>query len=489
MKKTHNGSASLVALVIGSLALLGVVFVTLKLPPLGSQQVVTPIAPGSAASVDSLSVTGTATSSFSGGIDVLTVGGIETQSGLVVTGGDLLLTGLLKSNNTGTTSFSGGIDVLTAGGIETQSGLVVTGGDLLLTGLLKSNNVATTAFAGGVSISTAGGLSTVSGLTITGGRLLGTNIGATLGSTSVGGLTSANGYTLTAGCFLTPAGTCLGGGANPGGSANQFQYQVNGTTFGGSANLLFNSSGNIGVGTDTPGAILGVEGEAIIGGTLTVGRLVATSTIRWNTIEYTGPASQGAASTFLQNNGSGALTWATAGLSGNDGWQFLKSNITGAASSTITVGGLKSCDYYRVEISGIVISAGTNAGLNFPHPNGEMDRSAVYNSERIRTTAGASAVTELLSDTKITLNAGNTVTNNYDIFIMASTSPGVRWVSWTGINPGANPGAAPAMISGVGAWYNTVTALNAITLENQSTSTDTMASGVIMRVHGKNCTL
>lgn len=51
-----------------------------------------------------------------------------------------------------------------------------------------------------------------------------------------------------------------GSGANPGGSATQLQYQVNGTTFGGVSGSSV-VSGNIGIGSANPGQILDVTGK------------------------------------------------------------------------------------------------------------------------------------------------------------------------------------------------------------------------------------
>ena len=197
-----KGNISIVALLLGALALIGVAAKPVQniLFDSGGEEIPT---------------------SISSGDQPFTVGSTLTVSG------------------TGTSTFSGGLDILTVGGIETQSGLVVTGGDLLLTGLLKSNNTATTAFAGGVSISTLGGLSSVSGLTITGGSILATNIGAVFGSTTVAGLSSANGVTLTGGCFKDPSGNCVSGTVSGSGADGRVAFWNGASSLSSNTNFLW----------------------------------------------------------------------------------------------------------------------------------------------------------------------------------------------------------------------------------------------------------
>ena len=99
------------------------------------------------------------------------------------------------------------------------------------------------------------------------------NVGA--GSTNPGTRLDVNGTVRTVG-FTMPTGASntyvltsdssgnsswqpASGGANPGGSATQLQYQVNGTTFGGVSGTSV-VSGNIGVGSANPGQVLDVTG-------------------------------------------------------------------------------------------------------------------------------------------------------------------------------------------------------------------------------------
>ena len=71
-------------------------------------------------------------------------------------------------------------------------------------------------------------------------------------------------------------------------------------------------SGLVGIGTTTPGVELGIGGNLITSGTTTTGSLVATTTdVKIGGIPYEFPGAQGAASTILQNNGSGQLSWAS----------------------------------------------------------------------------------------------------------------------------------------------------------------------------------
>ena len=173
--------------------------------------------------------------------------------------------------------------------------------------------------------------------------------------------TFSNGIDLTRGCFSF-LGICVSssgsGTVNTGATGQVAFYTDNGTAISATSSLFFATSSNaIGVGTTTPGNLFAVQGNSLVSGTSTVGSLVATgtvqtvnltvdsglgigtttqnifrlaihgnslvsgsstvsnliiasSTVQINSLTYVWPSVQGAASTFLQNNGSGGLTWA-----------------------------------------------------------------------------------------------------------------------------------------------------------------------------------
>lgn len=131
----HKGNIAVVGLVIGALALLGVVGSAFKKPIIlfgsGGEEIPTAVNSGDQDFTvgGRLIVNGTATSTFSGGLDVLTVGGIETQSGIVVSGGSLLASGIgatLGSTSVAGLTSSGGY-TLTGGCFKDPSGTCVKG--------------------------------------------------------------------------------------------------------------------------------------------------------------------------------------------------------------------------------------------------------------------------------------------------------------------------------------------------------------------------
>ncbi|MDP1711589.1 MAG: hypothetical protein Q8K86_03925, partial [Candidatus Nanopelagicaceae bacterium] len=120
----------------------------------------------------SLYVSGVGTSSFEGGINVKSIGGITSASGLNISGGDILSSGKLVITNVGTSSNSGTftntnllssgslfisgagtsttIDAnqLVKGNLTVGSGLTITGGKIESSGVLSIANVGTSTFSG-----------------------------------------------------------------------------------------------------------------------------------------------------------------------------------------------------------------------------------------------------------------------------------------------------------------------------------------------------
>jgi hypothetical protein len=75
---------------------------------------------------------------------------------------------------------------------------------------------------------------------------------------NTGSTTASNGFNITNGCFAIN-GNCVGNaaGGTPGGSENELQFRINGSTFGGVTNSAFDSSlGALGIGTTTPEWVL-----------------------------------------------------------------------------------------------------------------------------------------------------------------------------------------------------------------------------------------
>lgn len=83
--------------------------------------------------------------------------------------------------------------------------------------------------------------------------------------------------------------------------------------------LYISSSGNVGIGTLTPGYILDVNGSVNF-----------TSTTRINTVTYTWPSSQGSSNTYLRNNGAGTLSWTPVTSTGDPSLNIIKATLFSA---------------------------------------------------------------------------------------------------------------------------------------------------------------
>lgn len=114
-------------------------------------------------------------------------------------------------------------------------------------------------------------------------------------------------------------------------------------------------TGNVGIGTTTPSQLLEVSGNAKVNSALLTGSTSGTITLSAadTTTSYAVkmPAAQGVASSVLQNDGSGNLSWAVSVLptqTGNSG-KFLVTDGTNASwDSVVNEAGLSTVDF-RVE--------------------------------------------------------------------------------------------------------------------------------------------
>ncbi|MEK7764661.1 MAG: hypothetical protein AAB368_00350, partial [bacterium] len=183
-----------------------------------------------------LKITGAATSTFGGGVSISTNGGLSTQSGITVTGGSILATniGAVFGSTTATSpSFS--------------SGAVISSGDLLVSGgKIVAGGTGTSTFSGLSAVallSTTGGITSNAGdFLLTGGKIVSTGTGT---STFTGGLSADGLRANTNGLRVAGGDTVLAGGlAVTGGS---------------------NFTGNVGIGTTSPWALLSVNPNGISG--------------------------------------------------------------------------------------------------------------------------------------------------------------------------------------------------------------------------------
>lgn len=148
---------------------------------------------------------------FSGKLTV-TNAATSSNSGTLLNS-NLLSSGSLYVSGVATSSFEGGIQVKTLGGLASASGLTVTGGQIQSSGKLVVTDVATSSFSGGLSVSTVGGLSSLSGLTVTGEELLTGKLIQLVNATSsfTGGLIASSSIAVTGRVVASPAGACESG--------------------------------------------------------------------------------------------------------------------------------------------------------------------------------------------------------------------------------------------------------------------------------------
>ncbi|MDP3764772.1 MAG: tail fiber domain-containing protein [bacterium] len=187
-----------------------------------------------------LDVTESATSTFTGGVNVLTTGGLSSATGLTITGGDILSSG--KFTLTGaSTSTAPQLNVST----------ILTTPILDVSTIIKNSGTATSTFAGGLSVATGGFLVSGGGLYVDVGDATFDQKLVVLGNTGIG--------TSTPGSLLSVQGM-----ANLGGLTVEGISKV-GTLMATSSSASILTLGNVGIGRTSPTVLLEVAGNTYIG--------------------------------------------------------------------------------------------------------------------------------------------------------------------------------------------------------------------------------
>lgn len=160
--------------------------------------------------------------------------------------------------NTGTITSGSGVDIFSdngaaGGGITNEYGLII---DPQTAGTnrwgIYDNSGDADYFSGNVGIG-----STTPGSLLSIGNT-GTGINFTLATST---FTTSGGINLTSGCFSV-AGVC-GSGTVGAGTTGQFPYYAaNGTALTATSSIFIGTTGNIGIGTTSPGALLTIQGSA-----------------------------------------------------------------------------------------------------------------------------------------------------------------------------------------------------------------------------------
>lgn len=258
-------------------------------------------------------------------------------------------------SSTDWTTFNSKQNALSFGNLsETGSTiLTITGG----TGAVIGSG--TTIQVAQASATTSGFLSSTDWSTFNGKQPAGNYITALTGEVTASGPGSVAatiaGQSGNSGKFLVTNGTTVSFDSVVNEAAGNIDFRVEGQL---DPNLLFTdaSTDRVGIGNNTPAEKLHVSGniklvsailDGAVSGTLTQSAADTTSSygVKW-------PSAQGSASTVLQNDGSGNLSWAVASLpvqgAGTAG-KFLISDGTNASWDTVVnEGGSASIDF-RVE--------------------------------------------------------------------------------------------------------------------------------------------
>lgn len=95
----------------------------------------------------------------------------------------------------------------------------------------------------------------------------------------------------------------------------------------GAAHILIENSGNVGIGTTTPGSTLDVKGTLRLSGS-TSGYVGLAPAAAAGATTYTLPSADGSSGQVLSTNGSGTLSWATAGGASGSNFQSFTASGT-----------------------------------------------------------------------------------------------------------------------------------------------------------------
>lgn len=180
-----------------------------------------------------------------------------------------------------------------------------------------------------------------------------------------------------------------------------------------STDLFYNSYlTRFGVGTSSPATTTSINGSLLVNGNGSFAHLTATGTLTMRGVNYLWPAAQGAADTFLGNNGSGVLSWSTAGGWADDGTVVRLATVTdsvGIGTTTPTSGSRLSLDYSGTQRPFVIMSPGSSTPVfevragtttfDFEHTGFNQATVAVYTSTQ--QSLGASATTAIAYDIEL----------------------------------------------------------------------------------------
>ncbi|UAY50640.1 beta strand repeat-containing protein [Ferruginibacter albus] len=286
-----------------------------------------------------------------------------------------------------TTNGSGTLSWTTAGNNTASNGLTLSGSDIQLGGNLTSN---TTITNNGKTLNIAG--SSITSTFTSAGYLgvgtsspakalhvvmnsSGTNV-ATFQNTSASGFSSMdwldNSGTLssTFGFANSSAGGIFSNKAYMNSYNHDFVLTRNSSDY----NIVIDgSNGNVGIGKTSPGSALDVAGTIRLSGS-TSGYVGFAPAAAAGSTTYTLPSADGTAGQFLKTNGSGVLSWATAGSSSTT-----VSNSSSTNTLTTTVNGTTGTGVSIINSNALTSATNTITSTI----NGVADNATIINSNAL----------------------------------------------------------------------------------------------------------
>jgi hypothetical protein len=320
-----------------------------------------------------------------------------------------------------TTNGSGVLSWVAAGGSTTNvissSGNVVTSTVNGITGTTTAVNSVANASSTNILTTTVNGVAATgvniinsNALNLSSGNLTSTVNGVASSSVSLSSLDSS---------IYKMDGTLWG--------ARAVTMGANNLTFGATTgNLIFNpsSTGKVGIGTTSPASTLDVKGTLHLSGS-TSGYVGFAPAAAAGSTTYTLPTADGTSGQVLSTNGSGTLSWATAGS--GSGWGL--TGNSGTSSSTNFIGTTDNTDFIFKRYNTAAGSlAATSTSLGVSSSVGATQASAF----------GASSTASGSASVAVGYNALSTMASSIAIGPTSMVQPGSGSTDDIAIGDGAN---------------------------------------------------
>lgn len=210
--------------------------------------------------------------------------------------------------------------------------------------------------------------------------------------------------------------------------------------------------------------------------------LYASSTVYFNNIDYSFPASEGAASSTLSTDGAGNLAWV------NSDWSLLSATTTEQAMDQATTT-IAAADDIRVELYVPGLTAQTGADqlaikFNDLTPTGGSPYMATIQTSAGSTWTGVQINTN--AGIQLEIEGASTTPKYFNINIHNDGTATTTNLTWSGTAGDDTSSASPlTIITGSGRWYsNSTNAITTITVSTMA-QTNTIKAGTKIVVFGR----